>query len=204
MSGPNTSASGGYLSPTTTPIPENLTFSQFLQTVMVGISGINGTLVRPLWQPDPPKMPDAFTNWLAFGITKSAAKGFPFQGLATVGDSQVYNSSYHSKVNIACVLYGPLAFENFELIRDGFYLPQNNESLKAANFGLIGVNEGVRNAELIDEIWFNRFDFSIDLYYQTLRTYPILTFLSANGTAFIPLTTNPNFNLSWLVPAEEE
>ena len=65
----NNSATGGYLLPTgTNPYPSTLTFLQFMNTVMAGISGLPSALVRPRWQPNPPVQPDIDTDWLAFGV----------------------------------------------------------------------------------------------------------------------------------------
>lgn len=64
------SSTGGYILPAAaTPYPENLSFAQFLQQVLVGISGLDGMLVRPRWAVYPAKQPDIFTNWLAYGVS---------------------------------------------------------------------------------------------------------------------------------------
>lgn len=81
MSNTNTSATGGYLFPAQPPpLPANLTFKQFLQTVFVGLSNLSGDLVRPSWQPNPPKQPDLYTNWMAIGITSVTPDDNAFVG----------------------------------------------------------------------------------------------------------------------------
>lgn len=199
----NNSATGGYLSPQNPAFPNGLTFIQFLQTVMVGISGFDGTLVRPEWQQKPPKQPDVNTDWLAFGIAESEAQGFPFQGFVGDPDSPTYSSQYHKKITLKCTLYGPASFDNYESIQDGFYLPQNTAALVSAGFGLVGVSKAIHNPELIDDLWFDRYDFFVALNYKQSRSYPILSLVSAGGIIFAPLSHDPNFSLSWLVKQED-
>ena len=50
MSG-NTSASGGYLSPTSSPPADDDALSSILHDLVVGVTGLAPTLVFPRWQP---------------------------------------------------------------------------------------------------------------------------------------------------------
>lgn len=201
----NNSATGGYVSPSSSQgFPKNLTFIQFLQTVLVGISGFPGELVRPSWQPRPPKMPDIGTDWMAFGVAESdfaGTPGFPFTGTVVVGDQLVYQSQRHEKVTLQCSIYGPAALDNYRLIRDGFYIGQNLEALVLANFGLVGVTKAIHLPELIDERWFNKYVFGVELNFEQVRDYPVLTFTSASGKLWAPTAVNNNNFVSWLVPA---
>jgi len=122
----NNSSTGGYLAPQTPSLPKNLTFTQFLQTVFAGISGFDGSLVRPEWQQKPPKLPDIDTNWMAFGVAESESVGFPYQDLNLVNEAYQYGTQQDEKVLVQCSMYGPAALENFRLLRDGLYTPQNN------------------------------------------------------------------------------
>lgn len=195
----NNSASGGYLGSVPEQLPKNLTFTQFLQTVLVGISGFDGSLVRPEYQVNPPKRPTVLANWLAFTISDVDAPGFPYNDNIQDGDNIAFTSQYTETVTLLCSMYGPQSLENFKALRDGFYLPQNNEALVSANFGLIGFSKGTRVPELISEQWFDRWVFSIGLRYQQNRTYPVLTLVSASGKVWIPIASDANFNVPWLV-----
>src|SRR5579871_6299419 len=74
----NTSASGGPLAPNPSPAPlEGQALNRFLQAWIVGILGIDPTLVRPAFQSEPPDIPQAGTAFIAFRYTRRPADTFP-------------------------------------------------------------------------------------------------------------------------------
>jgi hypothetical protein len=66
----NTSATGGLLAPVAEvpPLTDDALDALF-QVAVSGITGISGALVRPRWQPTPPKHPEPSVDWCAIGIT---------------------------------------------------------------------------------------------------------------------------------------
>jgi hypothetical protein len=197
--GPNTSATGGYLKPATTvELPSELTFTQFIQTFLAGISGLPGEMVRPDWQPDPPERPDIATDWLAFGVAESDPTFSSY--LATTTDAgNPFISQRQESFVIKVSIYGPAALENYRILRDGFQIQQNLEALTTASMGLIEVGKAIRNPELIGERWFNRWETFIAMRFESQRTYPVLTLLSASGTLWAPAAVDDNFSVPWLV-----
>lgn len=171
-----------YLRPNFTDEPPlGLTLEQFIQTVLVGMTGIDGTLVRAKWQPEPPKQPDIMVNWLAFAISTTTPDANGFLGVTKTGRVQYQR---HETLDISCSIYGPNAYDTMRLIRDGFQVPQNFDNLRVANMGFVEVGQGIHMPELINERWFNRFEVSVVLRRETQRFYPVLTFLSAHGTIY--------------------
>jgi hypothetical protein len=107
-----------YIHPTGKPtLPFNLTLNQFVQSVLVGLSEIQGPLVRPNWQEAPPTMPDLSVNWIAFGIQASLPDANAYVGVQANG--QVFTQR-HEELEIPISIYGPDAFDIASLIRDGF------------------------------------------------------------------------------------
>lgn len=169
-----------YIKPTSTvPIPGKLSFNQFIQTVLVGISGLSGFMVRPDWQAEPPKHPDILTNWIAFGLNSAAPDANLWIG---VDEDDVTNTQRNQTLEVALSIYGPDFYETYGLLQDGFQIPNNLEGLRSANIGFVEITPAIVAPDLINERWVKRITTSIILRRGIQRVYPILTLLSANGS----------------------
>lgn len=169
-----------YILPSSTQgLPDGLTLVQFLQTVFVGITGLPGSLVRPKWQPEPAKQPDINTNWLAMGIDVASPDANSY--VDTNSLDQVV-SQRHELLEISCDIYGPDALETAGLIRDGFQIQTNLESLLIANMAFVEVSPMRHLPDLVNERYINRIIMSTFIRREIQRVYPVPTVLSANGT----------------------
>lgn len=183
-----------YILPSTTvPLPGKLNLTQFLQTVLVGISGLPGTMVRPKWQIAPPKQPDVAVNWMGFGITRSMPDTYSYVGVNSSGQTV---SQRQEGLEIGCSIYGPEGLDIETLIRDGFQIPQNLQALTAANMGFTEIGQALQVPDLINERWINRIEMSIFIRREIQRTYAIPTLISANGKIH-SVIGNEEYLLDW-------
>ncbi len=194
----NTSATGGYLvAASSSGFPGGLTLNQFLQTVLVGISGLPASLVRPKWQIAPPASPDLAVNWLAFGVSFEDPDTFAYLGLDNAGTHQTLIRQ--ENVTLQCAFYGPDCDNIARLVRNGFQLPQNNEALRAGNMGFVSSDRPMHVPDLVNERFIDRIEMGIFLRRQVQDTYPVLNILSASGEIHTVLGDD-EYLLDWQTP----
>lgn len=176
----NTSASGGYLTAVDDTLPGSVTLEQFLQAVIVGITGLGGTLVRPKWQKNPPKQPPTpETDWCAFGITVNSGFVSPVTEVNEAGDGA--KSSSIVTLNMLLSFYGPNARVYASRLRDGLWLGQNRDVLRTGKIGVKELSDIVFVPEVHGGVTFPRADFNVVLVREEGRTWKVLSILGAQG-----------------------
>ncbi|WP_315384766.1 LIC_12616 family protein [Microvirgula aerodenitrificans] len=176
----NTSATGGYLTPASPVAPEwDKSLDVLVQSAIVGITGLPGSLVRPRWQAPMPKQPEPSTDWCSIGvpIVEPDANG----AMVHVGvedEHDVY--SRHEGITLLCTFYGPNGQSFAALLRDGIAVPQNMEALKRQRIGLVSTSEIRSVPEFVNQQWVRRYDIELRLRRKVIRRYPILNILSAD------------------------
>lgn len=191
---PNTSATGGYLVETSGPT-ETQALRQFLQSVIVGVTGLNGTRVRQNWQPDPPPMPAITVDWCGFGITSRRADANVYT--QPLSDGTGMTLLRHETIDVLCSFYGPSCLDYASQLRDGLQLSQNREALFSVGMGLVGCSDVVHIPELVNTQWFDRADLTMTLRRVLGRIYSVLDFAKASGTVVDDGT--PQLTRSWSV-----
>lgn len=181
-------------------LPTGLTLNQFLQTVMVGVSGLPGNLVRPSWQVEPPKQPSIETNWLALGVELQQPDA---QAYVSVNNADRVTTQRHQGIEIKLSIYGPRCQELYDEIADAFQIPQNRIALFQANMGFTEISAGRHIPDLVNQRWVDRVECSVFLRREIQRTYPVLTFVSASGTIYVP-DVSPDYELNFTVSQPEE
>lgn len=179
------SSTGGYLIPSGAAPLEGQALLDFLQAVIVGITGLDGTMVRPVWQSEPPNLPDAGTAWCAFRITTRPSDTFPY--VKHNADGQGSDAlQRHEALHILCSFYdlgsGADADALAAQLRDGLSIAQNREVLTLNNMGLAKTGDLVAVPVLVKTRWLYRVDLEIVIRRQIDRTYPVLHVLTAQTT----------------------
>ena len=174
---PNMSATGGYLSPgVVTPPTEDSDLDAQIQPAIVGICGLDGSLVRPRWQANPPKTPEPSVNWCAIGIADIKQDQGPYLEQVAV---LTHGYQRHEDITLACTFYGPRAQAYAQTLRDGLAIPQNIEALSAVGIKFIECSSTRAVPELYNQQWLKRYDLTVRLRRQVKRAYSVQTVLSA-------------------------
>jgi hypothetical protein len=153
-----------------------------LQGMIVGITGLDQTLVRPRWQTNPPKQPEPTDDWCAIGVTSSQADTFPVvQHLfgdditAPAGDLLIR----HETLDVMVSFYGPHAKTNLGILRDGLGILQNLDSVKAAGLYFIEMDAAHIAPDFINQQWIRRWDTALVFRRSVARVYGVNNILSA-------------------------
>ena len=186
----NTSASGGFLTPSSALPPEDDAFDAIIQALVVGITAIPGNLVRPRWQPVALPQPEAAVNWCAIGvIEEDPQQGRPaitHDGAAS-GGLGADTLQVNDEAEILASFYGPNARSFANLFRDGLMLPQNREALEFPTPGsnsqqiyrIIQMPSPARFVpELVNQTTVRRVDVSFRIKRANITVWPVENLLS--------------------------
>jgi hypothetical protein len=201
----NDSSTGGYLAPVDAqPPPEDAALDAIFQTMVAGITGIPGSLVRPRWQPVVPKQPEANVNWCALSVSSQTMDAGPaimhqssyFQDVVASDGSPVTTADgsaadavnlngrdvmlRHEDIEVLCSFYGPNAKGFAHQLVDGLYVAQNNEQIKALDMAFTGTSDVRAAPDMVNEQWIRRYDLTLHFRRKVTRTYAVLNLLSAD------------------------
>ena len=133
--------------------------------MVCGLTDLAGAMVRPRWQPCPPKMPDARMPWCAFGIINQSSPGY-----TAWHDRGVIHVQTDERLVVLFSFYGPGALSLARALRDGLYVEQNRAMLRqGANLALVSAGDIVAAPELVNMKWIRRQDIQITFVRGPLR-----------------------------------
>ena len=162
---------------------EDAALDAVLQAMVVGITGLDGSLVRPRWQPTLPQQPEPTVNWCAIGVLSATPDFSPWITHVSgpnVTDPSADLSVRYETLDVLATFYGPNAKSYAGVLRDGLGIPQNNEPLNAADIYLIETMPQRRAPELVNQQWINRWDLMIRFTRQIQRVYAVPNIVLAN------------------------
>lgn len=185
----NTSATGGYLTPTS-PVPaSDLDLDIVFQNHIGWLAGLSSDLVRPRWQPEPATAPTSDNTWIAIGATALDDDEYPVQSF--VSDAVGSVLIRHETIDVLCSFYGPRAGQALRTVRDGLLINQNSEAINALGIFYKGKSRSTRVPSLVKTLWLNRIDTTFQFRRQIEEAYPILSVTSAPGSIGTDTTNLP-------------
>ncbi len=153
-----------------------------LQSMIVGITGLDPSLVRPRWQATVPQQPEPGTDWCAIGVISSLPDAGPYiehlfgdDITAPAGDLSIR----HEEMEVLVSLYGPHAKTNLGILRDGLGIPQNLEIAKSLGLYFVGMDAGRIAPDFINQQWIRRWDTALTFRRMVARVYGVNNILSA-------------------------
>jgi hypothetical protein len=189
----NTSATGGFLLPlaSPSPVPNDQDLENILQPWIVGLTGIDGTLVRPLWQEDPPPRPERQVNWISFGVKShgrwwnSHIKHVTFEN----EDNEIISYDEvlrNEELDLTCSCYGPNADATSAALWNGAQVAQNREYLIRNSLFFVSVEDPITVPEKIKQRWVRRVDQKILLRRAVCLRYPVESLVEADISLQVP------------------
>lgn len=199
----------GYLPATGTAPLEGTDLQDFLQEVLAGISGLDGTLVRPRWQAEPVNIPEKGECWCAFGITerhKDTNAYVVHDGGSVDPDVDPSDKLQRQEELLLTASFydtgsNGQADKYAELLCDGFQIAQNREVLMANGYAFVSTSSPMVLPSLLKLLWLYRVDVQVVIRRQIDRTYSVPDINSSDIDLFTD--TPPTTTHIHVVPPEE-
>jgi hypothetical protein len=175
----NTSATGGVLLPAQAAPDDGDFLDSIFQGLIAAITGLEGTLVRVRWQPDPPQEPPVDTNWCSFAVS---VEDGDCPAIQWDHETQTYTYTIHDEITVLVMFFGPASRQYALQLRDGLRVPQNTEGLLTSAMRFRASDRIRMLSEKVNQQMRRRHDISLRFRQEVVREYPVLGFLSAAVT----------------------
>lgn len=176
----NNSSTGGFLAPASLP-PQDNALDAILQSLVVGVTGLAGNLVRPRWQAHPPPMPEPTVDWCAISVTDTDRE----PNISLVHHSDGLGSSTSYEVTVLTVLasfYGPSCNGLADALRTNLMIAQNREPLYATGLALMEMpGKTTFLPEYVNNQALRRADIQILFRRRTAEVWPIENLVEMQG-----------------------
>lgn len=180
---PNSSATGGFLLPDSllSSPDEDGALDAAFQKAIAGITSLDGSMVRPRWQPVVPKQPEPNIDWCAFGVMQQVSQNGPYirHDADGMGSDTLQR---HEDISVLATFYGPNCKRYANALSDGLHIPQNYEALRLGGVSFIDTGPVRPLPEFVNQQWIKRADIPLRFRRQVSRTYSVLNILAADVT----------------------
>lgn len=153
----NDSSTGGPLNPTTNGMPINA-LEDALHDLIAKATNLPGAMIRPRWQPTPPKQPEANEDWCAFGII-----GIDEEAAQLVQGDNEARLHTEDLLDVLFSFYGPAALQNARAVKNALHIGQNRDPLRSIGVAVVDAAAINPAADLVGGRWLGRFDLSLVL-----------------------------------------
>jgi hypothetical protein len=176
----NASTASGYITEVSSDSLGDDELGDLFQQLIVGLTGLDPTMVRPRWQPQPPTQPPVSTNWCAVGVINYDSTDYPeiIHNPAGDGVSDFYRQE---RIDVLASFYGPNSNNIAGAFRDGLYVGQNHDTLSASGVKLRAADAITNVPELVNSQYIPRSDIPCSFMRLVHRTYPIRTIGTVKG-----------------------
>lgn len=172
---PNNSQTGGALQVAS----ESFNIYHVIHDFIAGVTGIDNTLIRPMYQPNPPTIPPLGTDWIAYNITSRDEIGHSYQSVSTL---DVFKMQQQKELELTISIYGSNALQNITNFRAAIELSQNWDSLRPYNISFQQCGKAIRSPELYNMRWLDKYTIIISLNQLAITNAPIISLINATPT----------------------
>lgn len=147
----------GYLIPVEDPAADDA-LVDLLQPFLVGVTGLDGTLIRPRWQPNPANQPDFSTNWAAVGVVYEEPDDYAEQLSPDLEVTGEVGLRRQSLLHVQLSFYGPDCSKMGRRVHAGLQIDQNRTLLRSEGLALVNLGAPTHIPALVKNTWVPRID----------------------------------------------
>ena len=160
------STSGSYI-PTSGAVPNDQELEDIFQGLIVGITSLQGKMVRPRWQNEPPPLPKISENWCAFGVKNTSSDDGPY----FQQNKEDMDNIRHESIEVLLSFYGPQGQHFASLFKDGLGIPQNIARIRAHKIKFTGCGEILTAPDFLNNQYVHRYDMTATFNRQVKRSF---------------------------------